>query len=93
MIAFVDGLAQSGMLPVIALAALAVEAAFILVVLRNRPALRASLLFNAASGAALMGALYVALTGGGGVAIAAFLAASLAAHCSDLVIRLRAHKI
>ena len=93
MMAFLDGLAQSGMLPVIALAALAIEAVFVLVLLRNRPALRASLLFNAASGAALMGALYVSLTGRGGLPIAVFLAVSLAAHCCDLAIRLRSPKI
>jgi hypothetical protein len=84
-----DGLAASGMLPAIALAALALEAGIFLSLFRGRPALLASLLLNAASGAALMGALWVALKGGGGTAIAAFLAASLAAHCCDLWVRLR----
>lgn len=86
---FLDGLATSGMLPAIALAALALEAVVFLAIFRSRPALLASLLLNAASGAALMGALWVALKGGGGLAVAAFLAASLAAHCCDLWVRLR----
>jgi hypothetical protein len=89
MSAMLDALAASGMLPKIALAVLAIEAAIFVAVLRGRPALLASLLLNAASGAALMVALYAALAGTGGLAIATFLAISLAAHCCDLAIRLR----
>jgi len=87
--AWIDALAASGTLPLIALAALALEACLIVFLLGQRPALRNSLLFNALSGAALIMALHGALTGSGGMLIAAWLASSLAAHCADLWVRLR----
>jgi hypothetical protein len=87
--AWIDALAASGALPLIALAALAVEVIGVFWFFGNRPQLRNSLLFNAMSGAALIMALHGALTGAGGMVIAAWLASSLAAHCADLWVRLR----
>jgi hypothetical protein len=89
MSAFFDGLAASGALALIALAALAIEALVFVILLRRRPALLTSLLLNAASGAALMMALLTALTAGSAILIALWLAMSLTAHCCDLWIRLR----
>jgi hypothetical protein len=87
--AWIDALAVSGALPLIALAALAVEVIGVFWFFGNNPRLRNSLLFNAMSGAALLMALHAALTAGGGMIIAAWLASSLAAHCADLWVRLR----
>jgi hypothetical protein len=86
---FFDNLATSGALALIALAALAIEAAVFFVLLRSRPALLTSLLLNAASGAALMMALLTALTHGNTMLMALWLVMSLTAHCFDLWIRLR----
>lgn len=87
--AWIDTLAASGVLPMIALAALAVEVLGVFWFFGKRAQLRNSLLFNAMSGAALLMALHAALTGAGGMVIAAWLASSLAAHCADLWVRLR----
>jgi hypothetical protein len=88
-VGWIDALAASGVLPLIALAALALEVLGVFWFFGNRPQLRNSLLFNAMSGAALLMALHAALTAGGGVVIAAWLASSLAAHVADLWVRLR----
>lgn len=83
-----DSLTQSGVIALIALGVLIVELGVIAIAIREA-SLRRSLLLNGFSGIALMAALYLALTGRGGLPIALCLAASLAAHLVDLTVRLR----
>lgn len=83
-----DSLTQSGAIALIALGVLLLELGVIAIAIR-KASLRRSLLLNGFSGIALMGALYLALTGKGGVPIALSLAASLTAHLFDLTARLR----
>jgi hypothetical protein len=85
----IDGLTQSGAIALIALCVLGLELVVIAFAIRDA-ALRRSLLLNGFSGIALMAALYLALTGHGGVPIALCLATSLGAHLLDLTSRLRA---
>jgi len=84
------GLLEGGWLTGLALAVLAVETIALLVL---KPGIRRGLLlWNAAAGTALVGALHAALTGWGALAVLAFLTAALVAHLGDLAARLSANR-
>ncbi len=82
---------ETGRIVDVALAMVAVELAVLAILARRRggrPSL-AALAANLAAGAGLMLALRAALAGAGWAWVAAALAASLAAHIIDVVLRFR----
>lgn len=85
---FLPALLEGGWLTGLALAVLAVETLALLVL---KPGLRRGLLlWNAAAGAALVGALHAALGGWGAPAVLGLLSVALLAHLGDLAARLSA---
>jgi len=86
---WLDAIAASGRLAEIAMAVLVAELALFLFVYRA-PAARRTLIFNTASGLALMAALRAALIGHGALVIAGFLSLGFAMHLAELWFRHRA---
>jgi len=86
---WLNAIAASGRLAEIAMAVLVAELALFLFVYRA-PAARRTLIFNTASGLALMAALRAALIGHGALVIAGFLSLGFAMHLAELWFRHRA---
>ncbi|MAW88440.1 MAG: hypothetical protein CMJ42_18125 [Phyllobacteriaceae bacterium] len=85
-----DHLLSNGLVALVAAAVLVIET-IALLVLHTGPA-RRLVVWNAVAGLGLLGALYMALTDGPGLAVLLALAIGLAGHVGDLVTRLREHR-
>lgn len=88
---WLTAIAASGRLAEIAMVVLALELALFLFVYRA-PDTRRTLIFNTASGLALMAALRAALIGHGALVVAGFLSLGFAMHLGELWFRHRAFR-